>query len=140
MTRAEDIASRQLIFCDTPMGKPRQTQRDKWKQRPVVMKWRTYADRMRSAAKTQKFTLPTEGADFIFYIPMPESWSEKKKREMENSPHQQKPDIDNLTKGVMDALLEKDETVWHIGSQMKLWAREGQIVVTIHHKDAYRPS
>jgi Holliday junction resolvase RusA-like endonuclease len=119
-----------------PMGKPRQTQSDKWKKRPVVIRWREYADNLRMIAKAMKFTLPTEGAEFTFYIPMPDSWSDREKREMDGMPHKQKPDLDNLVKGVMDALLpDKDCEVWHIGCASKYWAKEGMVKVEIPFKE-----
>jgi len=58
---------------------------------------------------------------------MPKSWSKKKKAEMINKPHKQKPDIDNLLKGLMDALLEEDSHV-HTVFARKIWAEEGSIV------------
>jgi Holliday junction resolvase RusA-like endonuclease len=67
---------------------------------------------------------------------MPASWSEKQKRAMDGMPHQQKPDLDNLVKGVLDALLPlEDCKVWHIGSQSKFWARTGEIRVTVPFKE-----
>lgn len=56
---------------------------------------------------------------------MPPSWSEKKRREMEGKPHQQKPDLDNLLKS-LDALYEDDSVIWKISAE-KVWAREGFI-------------
>lgn len=57
---------------------------------------------------------------------MPPSWSEKKKLAMDGKPHQQTPDIDNLTKGYFDALYEQDCVIWKITAQ-KVWARDGFI-------------
>lgn len=37
-------------------------------------------------------------------FPMPESWSEKKKREMDGALHTAKPDLDNLFKHVKDCM------------------------------------
>ena len=59
---------------------------------------------------------------------MPASWSEKKKKEMDGKPHQQKPDIDNLEKAFLDALCKDDSYVYaHAGE--KYWGREGAITV-----------
>ena len=44
-------------------------------------------------------------------------------------PHKQKPDVDNMAKAVMDALLKDDSGVYHI-SVTKFWAYEGSIEIT----------
>lgn len=41
---------------------------------------------------------------------------------MRGMPHQQKPDIDNLTKAVLDALLPDDSVVWSLAKLEKRWA------------------
>lgn len=121
---------RKLTVEATPIGKPRQSQRDKWKQRPCVMAWRAYADRMRLEARRQDFGLPDAGAQFFFMLPMPKSWSAKKRKAMLLQPHQQKPDIDNLIKAVLDALCEDDCTVWQIGQATKVWGDIGKIIIS----------
>ena len=63
-----------------------------------------------------------------FHIPMPMSWSKKKKALMLGKPHQQRPDTDNICKGVMDSLLEEDCKVWHLEAK-KYWAEEGHMLI-----------
>lgn len=63
-----------------------------------------------------------------FHIPMPQSWSKKKKARMVDTPHRQRPDSDNLAKGVMDSLLPEDCKVWHLEAK-KFWSVEGRIVL-----------
>lgn len=111
----------QYWFEITPVAKPRQTRSDKWKKRPAVVAYRAFADHIRLLAKKKKLTLPTHGADIYFYLPMPQSWSEAKRRKMANEPHQQKPDLDNLVKAVFDALCEDDCHIWEIRAS-KRWA------------------
>lgn len=62
-----------------------------------------------------------------FSIPMPKSWSDKKKREMRYMPHKQTPDVDNLIKGLMDTLPE-DSHIWNIHIE-KVWDITGSIRV-----------
>jgi Holliday junction resolvase RusA-like endonuclease len=50
---------------------------------------------------------------------------------MEGRPHQSKPDIDNLLKGFMDALLEDDARIWEVKAS-KLWGVNGSIKVQIN--------
>lgn len=67
--------------------------------------------------------IPDEAICF-FYLPMPDSWSEAKKAEMNGTPHRPKPDRDNIEKGVLDALFSNDSAVWK-GSQEKRWCYRG---------------
>lgn len=110
-------------FEISPMGKPRMTRRDKWAERTCVMSYRAYKDAI--AYQRKGFQLADEFT-VCFKLPMPKSWSKKKQRDMEGKPHQQKPDIDNLLKGLMDALMKNDETVYQVRAE-KYWSRSGQI-------------
>ena len=114
----------------TPVSKPRQTKSDRWKKRPCVMRYRAFADQVRLAEKLsqQDFKkILLEGACIVFVIPMPNSWSKKKKAKMYGLHHQQKRnDIDNLVKALMDALLEEDGEV-HTVCAKKVWGNVGCI-------------
>lgn len=110
-----------------PVGKPRMTQRDKWKQRPCVMRYRAFADRLREECGRHQFVPPESGLSITFFLPMPSSWSQKKKARMWDKPHQQKPDWDNLVKSVFDALLKDDSKVWSVNKVEKRWAYRGSI-------------
>jgi len=109
----------------TPVPKPRQTRADKWKQRPVVLRYRAYADIVRA----HKINIPEAGVIIRFVLPMPKSWSDKKKKEMNMLPHQQKPDIDNLLKALLDAVHKDDSHIWQISGLSKVWGRKGQIII-----------
>lgn len=108
----------------TPVPKPRQTQADRWKKRPAVLKYRAFADECR----LRKVRIPEAGAHIIFVLPMPRSWSERKKKAMDGQPHQVRPDRDNLEKALLDALYAEDAVVWDARTT-KVWGREGKIVV-----------
>jgi Holliday junction resolvase RusA-like endonuclease len=47
---------------------------------------------------------------------------------MLGKPHQQKSDLDNLEKSVLDSLLPEDCTVWHIEAK-KFWSEEPMLVL-----------
>lgn len=64
----------------------------------------------------------------MFGIPMPASWSAKKRGLMRGKPHEQRPDIDNLAKAFMDALCEDDSYIWRLYAE-KLWSDEGYLEV-----------
>jgi Holliday junction resolvase RusA-like endonuclease len=63
-----------------------------------------------------------------FWLPMPASWSKRKQAANLWKPHTQKPDIDNLTKAVMDAM----SGCWHDDCQVadltvrKRWCTSGE--------------
>lgn len=108
----------------TPNTKPRMTRSDKWKQRPAVMKYRQFKD----AVRLYGITLPV-CYHVIFVIPMPQSWSKKRKAEMVGSPHMPTPDKDNLEKALLDALYEDDSHKWD-GRVTKVWGYTGEIIVS----------
>ena len=66
--------------------------------------------------------------DILFLIPMPTTWSKKKKEQMNGLPHKQKPDTDNLVKSVKDSLLKDDSVVWWEKAE-KRWAYKGSIII-----------
>ncbi len=105
--------------------KPRMTRADTWKKRPCVVNYWAYKDELNDKLKSIDIELKDEL--FVeFYIKMPKSWSKKKKAEYLGERHQQKPDVDNLIKGVMDALFKEDSHVHTIYAK-KTWAEESSI-------------
>jgi Holliday junction resolvase RusA-like endonuclease len=107
-----------------PVAKPRQTRSDKWKKRACVVKYRRFSDLCRE----HKVHVPECGAHITFYLPMPDSWSEKRKAAMDGTPHQQTPDKDNLEKALLDAVYGNDCVVWD-SRVTKRWARAGSIEI-----------
>lgn len=117
-----------------PVPKPRMTQRDRWKQRPIVKKYHAFCDELRLLLplkmKRPMLDQKIYELDLTFHIPMSPSWSKKKRAELEGKPHQQKPDIDNLLKAWMDALYRNDAVIWKV-SASKLWSVKGAIEVRL---------
>lgn len=120
----------EIVIKINPIGKPRMTQRDKWSKRSAVLKYWAYKDFLIFEAKRQGYEL-NNALQAEYFIEMPNSWSKKKKSEMYLKPHQNKPDIDNIDKGVMDALLKDDSAVYKSHTS-KYWAYEGAIIL---HKE-----
>lgn len=110
-----------------PMGAPRQTARDRWgtNKRPVVERYHAYRDELRLKYHG---TYP-ERVSLIFYMPMPASWSKKKRERMVSTPHQVKPDGDNLQKAVQDALCVEDGYVWE-AHVIKIWSATPGVEIT----------
>lgn len=100
------------------------TRADKWKQRPEVIRYRAFCDE----ARLRKIHLPDSGAHVTFVMPMPQSWSQKKRAQYAGRPHQSKPDCDNMLKALMDALYEDDSHVWDCRIT-KIWGEKGQIII-----------
>ena len=63
-------------------------------------------------------------------IPMPASWSGRRKRREQRTTHTQRPDIDNLVKVILDGckgvVFTDDTQVFHV-EVTKRWASEGQL-------------
>jgi Holliday junction resolvase RusA-like endonuclease len=113
-------------FLVDPVGKPRMTRSDRWNKRPAVLQYRAFCDEVRAQADGWQF--PESGAQVMFWIPMPASWSGKKKERMAGAPHQQTPDVDNCLKALLDALHVEDKGVYDVRTT-KRWARTGWIEV-----------
>jgi Holliday junction resolvase RusA-like endonuclease len=109
------------------MGAPRLVRSDKWANRPVVQRYHAYKDQIN--LELPGYELPTI-LKIEFHIAMPKSWSTKKRLSMLGEYHQQKPDIDNLVKGFMDAFHTDDAhvAVIHAG---KYWAEAGSIALVL---------
>lgn len=118
----------EFTYRGMPVGKPRQTQRDKWQKRPCVLRYRAFADGLRATARA----IP-QNPDMLIvtaWVPMPVSWPQKKKDELVGQPHRQKSDWDNLGKAVSDALFKEDSCIW-VGATIKYWCQAGQESVNV---------
>lgn len=115
-----------MFIAIAPVAKPRLSRRDRWAQRPAVVRYHAFCDDLR---RKFKYNLP-EVLILEFFIPMPTSWSLKKKARMAGQPHQQKPDIDNLCKAVMDALSADDSYIYILHAK-KYWSYEPGIEIAL---------
>ena len=97
------------------------TKRDRWARRPAVVRYFQYRDNIRAAWGGRE--VPAE-LRLVFVMPMPKSWSNKKRLLMNGTPHQQKPDIDNMIKAVLDALCEEDRFIYDVHAT-KFWGENG---------------
>lgn len=118
---------KRIIFDITPIGKVRMVRSDTWSKRPAVAKYWLFKDQLNILARQNGYII-SDHLDITFYLPMPDSWSEKKKKLMEGQHHDQKPDVDNLCKAFLDSLTADDSKIYDIHIR-KYWARTGSIVV-----------
>ena len=125
-----------MILEVAPFAKPRMTQRDRWAKRQIVIDYFAFRDtvkqeieRLLALQNNNDKNKSWEELDISFFIPMPKSWSKKKRSEMAGTPHKQRPDLDNYIKGLLDALLEEDCKVWRVSAR-KIWVdTEGGITI-----------
>jgi len=125
---------RKVILNITPQTHVRATQGDsiffripREKLRPAGLKrlmrlerYNKYKLDLDSEAKRKSFKMPPIGASITFVIPVPRSWSKKKKKLYHGTFHQSKPDIDNLQKAFLDSLMKEDKQIAHLEVQ-KRW-------------------
>ena len=117
------------VFKVTPIAKPRMTKGDRANYRPVTQHYWAYANELKALANIEGLaTLPGSIDRIVFYLPMPGSWSAKKKEKMNHQPHQQRPDLSNLLKGLEDILCTEDSHIYEFRDGLvKLWGYEGSI-------------
>ena len=126
-----------LTWNITPIQAPRMTRADAWKKRPIVLKYRAFRDAVQAEMKKVDLGGATwKDLDTLvvnFYIPMPPSWSKKKKETMAGAMHQQKPDLDNLIKAILDSIFrDGDDCRVAAVVARKFWiAGSGKIIITI---------
>ena len=111
-----------------PCPKPRMTRSDSWRKRPCVTKYWGFKDKLVLEAKRHSFEIQEADMQITFYIPMPDSWSKKKKSEYNSTPHRQKPDIDNLLKAFFDCLCSDDSFIYDV-RVAKYWGTSGSIEI-----------
>ena len=111
----------------TQVSKPRMTRSDTWKKRPCVVKYWGFKEELLSLFKENNISIDKK-LYIEFHLPMAKSWSAKKRKEKEGDFHDQKPDIDNLIKAVLDAILSEDCMVHSVFAR-KFWAKEASIVI-----------
>lgn len=118
----------------TPVAKPRMTRKDKRVPRPATAKYWAFKDEL-----NLKWNLAGLGElppvfDVVFHLPMPKSWSKKKRHRMASTPHQQTPDRDNLEKAFVDALTDDDSYIYG-GYVAKYWT-DGPGYIVIEWEDS----
>ena len=90
------------VIADRLRSKPRMTRSDKWKKRPVIVKWYAWKDLVALSYRR------TKGRSYVCPVAMSYEFYLKDKRRI---------DLDNLIKGINDALLGlafADDDVKHI--------------------------
>lgn len=103
-----------------PVPAPRQNVRSRFnpQKRKMIERYHAFRDLVR----VLKVDIP-DSCCLRFEMPVPKSG-----RHRVGFPHQQRPDLDNLVKGLLDAVFSEDAQVHRILAE-KVWAMKGAIVV-----------
>lgn len=98
-----------------------------------IERYNNYKVDLLAEAKRNLFRMPPQGASICFFVPVPKSWSKKKKKQYHGTLHQSKPDLSNLLKCLEDALCEEDKYIAHYGELSKRWVyfEVGWIEITL---------
>jgi len=124
-----------IVALGPVMGKPRMTQRDKWKKRECVVRYRNWCDRVRAAVGD---SLPAAESvtrlDWTACFRPPKSWSKKKHLAAIGTLHRNKPDRDNIDKAVLDCLFAQDSGI-ACGDIRKVWGWNDGIEITIQYTE-----
>lgn len=121
--KAENIKLGLKRFDIEPIGKPRMTQRDKFVKRKCTTEYWNFKDYLNKDGfcLSNKFSI-------LFCLPFPKTYSKKKCKELFLKPHQQKPDIDNMLKAVIDSLKDDDKSICDIKAR-KVWSYKPAIFI-----------
>ena len=98
-----------------------------------IERYNKYKIDLLAEAKRHGFVMPYQGLSIKFMIPVPKSWSKKKKRQHHMMLHCNKPDLSNILKAVEDSLCQEDKYIAHYGEIAKYWVdfEVGWIELTI---------
>lgn len=119
MTRGDSITMAKL------RGRRRLNERER-KREAVLSRWLAYSDEVKIRGVRLELN---RYYHLMFILPMPRSWSQRKRAEMVNRKHQAKPDKDNLEKGLLDILHGEDCGAWD-GRVTKVWGEDPFIVIS----------
>lgn len=86
-----------------------------------IERYNAYRINLFHLAKQAGFMLPVCGFSLYFYLPIPPSWSKKKRELMHGQLHQAKPDTSNLQKAWEDSLTSSDEGISQLSGCGKFW-------------------
>jgi Holliday junction resolvase RusA-like endonuclease len=78
-----------------------------------IEKYNKYKIELSAEAKRKNFTFHPQGLSIHFFIPVPASWSKKKKKLHHLQYHTSTPDLSNLLKAFEDSLLAEDRHIAH---------------------------
>jgi Holliday junction resolvase RusA-like endonuclease len=120
-----------MIISIEPRGTPRVRAASRGRFTSIYYpEWyQLYMKEIKRQADGQGFVLGNSFQATFYFVP-PKSTSKKKYALMIGTPHDKKPDLDNLAKGLIDALRPGDDQTIHRTILSKEWAESEGIEVT----------
>lgn len=112
-----------------------------------IERYNAYRVNLFHLAKKAGFMLPSSGFSLYFYLPIPPSWTKKKRERMHGQLHLAKPDASNLQKAWEDSLTSSDEGIAQLSGCGKFWfspdkvspeLRQGYIEIKLN-QEVYNP-
>ena len=120
------------MVTGNPVGKPRMTRQDKWKERKPVVAYRNWCDHARMCVPWMPDANDIMEFSWTAYIGCPRSWSQKKQREHWGRFHRSKPDRDNIDKAILDCFFKEDSGIAS-GKIAKFWSKDPRLELEIHY-------
>lgn len=132
-TSTEGMYGKFAILNVTPMGAPRANQGKSWFARGK--NYMMFKDKLREEIERVGFKVKNGYLDLIFCMPIPniERGSKRSVREKvsrHGQPHRQKPDVDNILKGFMDAMFTDDAMIYRV-TAIKVWTFKPGIILCL---------
>lgn len=118
------------------MGAVRMTQRGKWVNKSA-QRYLAYKNDVAWQIKSQFNREPIDSPVRViitFFMPIPKSWTKKRKAQALGTSHVYRPDLDNLVKGAFDAangILWKDDSVVAELDARKVYSEEPGISIVM---------
>lgn len=97
----------------------------------AIKRYFDYKRALREEAQRIGLVLPGKEAWIKFYVPMPKSWSKKKKNQMCFQLCEAKPDTDNFVKALKDSLLKNDAMMADYRSTKYYYDGVGHIEISL---------
>lgn len=102
-------------------GCPHMLSEEGLKRKRQLERYNQYKDAVKALCDQAGFKMPVAGWAVYFFIPIPKSYSAKKRAQLHGQHHLLKPDIDNLMKAMFDSLSVDDQKVAHLSGVGKFW-------------------
>jgi hypothetical protein len=112
-------------------GKPRMSQRDKWKKRDCVVAYFGWCDLARKHCPDLPTAVSVDAYSIIAYYRPPASWSVAKQTAAIGTVKRTKPDGDNVLKAVCDALWKDDHALGDIAGVYRRYDWQPRLCLTL---------
>jgi Holliday junction resolvase RusA-like endonuclease len=91
------------------------------KRKKYIERYNQYKEDLRNEASDKNFIIPDHNWSVVFFVPVPKSWTKKKKAQQHLKLHRPRPDIDNFLKALFDPLKTQDSSIAHLNGLEKRW-------------------